>query len=280
MNNSEKIYIHDNGDRPFMVCPKKESDEKYQISIYGQDYKKLSDSDSNEEDSPTYSKLAIPPITAEKVFIGESPKNEMTEFSAGYGPKFEGNSILLHISDNEYIFIGQNIFSFTAYSKIIEYLSPVGNSDVPYPYAIDDQDNYYLMVEGIVLKVPVNAKEDPYRYYYNKHSITAQIFYYRLTSGDNSEPIPRKLFINNFCGIKKFYIGGEPYELTYHSNPERNYERLEKWDDFGEGLEVDKTDGKRYKLSKGEYIDLIERYGQEAGFFPFMNKDILHKRMW
>ena len=65
----------------------------------------------------------------------------MTEYSGGYGDEFDGNSILVHISENKYVYIGSSIYSFESQAKIIRYISPVGNSDVPYPYAIDEKEN-------------------------------------------------------------------------------------------------------------------------------------------
>ena len=62
----------------------------------------------------------------------------MTEFSGGYGEKWDGNSILLRIGDaNEfrYVYIGCTVFEFTADEKVIKYVSSVGNNCVPYPYA-------------------------------------------------------------------------------------------------------------------------------------------------
>ena len=36
----------------------------------------------------------------------------MTNFSGGYGPKFDGNSILLQIDSNKYVFVGHNLYEF------------------------------------------------------------------------------------------------------------------------------------------------------------------------
>ena len=35
-------------------------------------------------------------VKVEKIFVGKSPKNNMTLFSCGHGKGFEGNTILLH----------------------------------------------------------------------------------------------------------------------------------------------------------------------------------------
>lgn len=84
-------------------------------------------------------------ITPEKIFIGKSPKNKMTEFSGGYGKKFDGNTILLHLFGNTYMFIGGEVIKFVAESKITTFVSPVGNSAVPYPFAVDESGNSYLL---------------------------------------------------------------------------------------------------------------------------------------
>jgi len=90
-----------------------------------------------------------------KVFVGKDPKTG----------KDVGNSILLDMGKMEYIFIGWNVTKFKAKSKITKYVSPVGNSAVPYPYAIDEDGNYYLMLENVMLD-GVSRGEDPYRVYY------------------------------------------------------------------------------------------------------------------
>ena len=99
----------------------------------------------------------------------------MTKFSGGHGKKFDGNSILLNISNNKYIYICDIIQEFTSYSKIIKFVSPVGNNDVPYPYAVDDKNNTYLFSENLCInnkthnnKFNINKKYDnPYDYYYD-----------------------------------------------------------------------------------------------------------------
>jgi len=97
------------------------------------------------------------------IFIGESKKNKMTLYSGAYGKKFKGNSILLDLGDNHYVYIGDEIFSFKTKSKIISYNSPVGNNEVPYPYAIDKNGDIYLMLEKVIL---TGAKREPYEVFY------------------------------------------------------------------------------------------------------------------
>jgi len=88
----------------------------------------------------------------------------MTEFSGGYCSEFDGNTILLHIKNNEYVHIYDIIISFTSNSKIIQYVSPVGNNDVPYPYAVDEHNNYYFFVRfgGRYDEIPRPSSEYKY----------------------------------------------------------------------------------------------------------------------
>jgi hypothetical protein len=72
------------------------------------------------------------------IFIGRSIFNEMTDFSGGYGEKWNGNSILLrigHFNEYRYVHVGIRVFEFVVDEKITKYVSSVGNNCVPYPYA-------------------------------------------------------------------------------------------------------------------------------------------------
>ena len=120
-------------------------------------------------------------IKSEQIFIGKSPFNEMTKFSGGSGPEFDGNSILIKTEGKNYYFVGEVIYQFTALSTIVEFCSPVGNSDVPYAWARDDLNNIYLMSEKMlilgnssILEKQVcscdNFNFDPYRLYYDESS--------------------------------------------------------------------------------------------------------------
>jgi len=113
-----------------------------------------------EEGDVSYEKEVTYKFDAKDVFIGKSPLNKMTKFSGGHGDEWDGNSILLDMGDNEYIFIGDKIFSFDAKAKITDFVSPVGNSAVPYPYATDELKNYYLIVyDEVVLHSAVIAEK-------------------------------------------------------------------------------------------------------------------------
>lgn len=58
----------------------------------------------------------------------------------------------------------QEVLSFKAPAKLVEHVSPVGNSSVPYPYAVDADGRHYLFIEKVVLdQIPTDAEhpDDP-----------------------------------------------------------------------------------------------------------------------
>jgi len=142
-------FTRDNGGKPYKVVF-----DNYIINVY--------DNYNNEEFIVNYTNY-------EKIWIGESPKNKMTEFSGGYGINFLGNSFLIKLENNNYIHIGREIFSFKSRYNIIHYISPVGNNDVPYPYCIDEKNNYYLLLEYVICKFDKKNLDDPYEFYYNRN---------------------------------------------------------------------------------------------------------------
>jgi len=226
-----KTYlIHDNGGRPFKVVINDN------VSVYNEN------GYNEQTDEIIYSKEPIINLKGiSNIFIGKSPENEMTKFSGGYGPNFDGNSILVHIKDNEYIYIGSEIFRFHSFAEIIDYKSPVGNSDVPYPYAIDKENNYYLMIESVVINKNSNILDDPYYYYYN-----LELF------------IPKKI---NGQKIKDFYIGDKKYDFSYTPTPHKKYDWISSWEDFGDGMKFILDNNKEHKIDRKEYIKIIKKIG-------------------
>ncbi len=106
-------------------------------------------------------------------FVGKSYKTAMTSHYSTYNSDYDGNSILLHIKDDEYVFINNEIKTFHSHGKILNFYAPVGNNDVPYPYAIDEYNNIYLLAENVMipmtpaLMINMSAHDDPSLYYYN-----------------------------------------------------------------------------------------------------------------
>lgn len=139
---NEKVYtIHDNGNEPFKVKILKDT---HTIKIF-----ELSDSKQN------IYKLFKTIKSYQNIFIGKDPMYK----------NYTGNSILIELLDNLYMYIGSEIYTFKTDEKITKYFSPVGNSDVPYPYAISK--NYvYLMIEYIYYDKKLAFDQDFYGVYY------------------------------------------------------------------------------------------------------------------
>lgn len=169
----KKYFIHNNYEKPYLVYIKNNKSPIYIYHVpgnYNDTYLCKKNINPKDKFYWAYIQLALK-IIPKKIFIGKSPKNKMTEFSKGYGKYFDGNTILIKLKANKYIFIGASIYIFTTDYEIIKYVSPVGNNDVPYPYAIDIKNNYYLMLDSVIIpkNSMINYRKsnfDPYDYYY------------------------------------------------------------------------------------------------------------------
>ena len=242
--NYKKYFTHFNGGFTYAVYIKDKNVYVYSRNIGWLD---KFDINSNIIDDMYYFPNKVGEFkNVSKIFIGKSPKTPATEFSGGYGSGFDGNSILLELGkeNNKYCyqFIGENMTTFITDNRIVKYVSLVGNSDVPYPYAVDDKNNYFLITSRAYIHLDGKVKpDDPYNIYYKMHDITP-----------------------GFENIKEFYIGDEKYNLTWDADPGSDYDGIkERFDN--KPLYIVKNNGKKEKLNKKEYVDLLNRYGEKMG---------------
>lgn len=142
LTNKTKTYlIHDNGGRPFSVVASNAG-----INVY-----------SNNNDTLL---LHIP------TFIGYWSGYDSSEY------RMHGNSILIQKTPTTYIEIGWNIYEFTTPEPILDYISPVGNSDVPYPVAYSKHyvyfmlDQQYVPRDQFITKANVKNAQKIYREFY------------------------------------------------------------------------------------------------------------------
>jgi len=88
----------------------------------------------------------------------------------GIAPKgmYPGNSILICVEPGKYIYSGHEVYSFETKNgeEIKKYYSPVGNSVVPYPYAIGEKYTYFMLDKQTVPNSLLNLKNDAYRQFY------------------------------------------------------------------------------------------------------------------
>jgi len=254
INNISEYFTHNNGARPYKVIITNNNC----VTVY-------KPGDNNYEN---YNCLILD-ISPQQIFIGKSIKNKTTEFSGGYGDEFDGNSLLLKISDSACIYIGEKIMLFNTMYPIVAYYSPVGNNDVPYPYAVDSANNYYLIIEDIIIKSNqvlekyLAEDETPYDYYYNATLISDDI-------GCGSKPI----YKNNF-NINKFYIGKESYTMRYNPFPSKEYDRLTS--QLGAHLYIRDQNNNKHEVTKTHYIDIMEDFGITIGASPMFNNIIIDK---
>jgi hypothetical protein len=154
----KSYFIHDNGGRPFRV------------EIQGKDvtvYKNMDAYDMVDGKFVTLSKpeKQIKEFTADTVFVGKKSSKGGYD---GLKPKeAEGNSILLQ-TGSKYVYIGSEIYEWTPVQgdTIDAYYSNIGNSDVPYPYAVGKTYIYIMLDKVAIEKSFFNNKEDIYQQYY------------------------------------------------------------------------------------------------------------------
>lgn len=138
-SNKDKEYLtHDNGGRPFKVSVNNKN-----VSIYKlpEDYN-YDNGNANKKD---YNVLIKTYNNVKQIFIGKSVKGDDANGNNKFGL---GNSILLEIANNKYVFIGEAIYEFSTSSPVIEFFSMIGNSDVPYPLALTKDNVYFLIDKG------------------------------------------------------------------------------------------------------------------------------------
>lgn len=150
--------ITDNGGTPFLVDVDKT--EKI-VQIWKQD------TQSEPENADDYVKLKK--ISYEDVYIGKDPKNFTDEMGETWTRRFDGNSILLKVSDKKFVFIGWDIYSFELESgdEIKNYYSPMGHSGVPYPALIGKKNTYFMIEKQYVSNELLDLTKEPYGQYYD-----------------------------------------------------------------------------------------------------------------
>ena len=148
---------HDNGGRPFKVL----------VTARPRQFWVLRGAEHG------YDKMVVQPTEYARLFVGKSPRNRMTAFSGAYGREFDGNSVLFQLADgmSSYMFVGESIMTFKAApgDVIRSYTSPVGNNDVPYPYAVGDKFTYVIREK---VRIPNAAltkaqQSNPYHFLYD-----------------------------------------------------------------------------------------------------------------
>jgi len=117
------------------------------------------------EDNKAFEKAAvIKEIAYKQIWIGDNLLGSKYYAKKGL---YKGNSILMEIAGGKYIYVGHKMMEFSLQpgDSIVEYYSPVGNNDVPYP-SIMGKNFVYFMWEaardgpGYTPAAPFDRKKD------------------------------------------------------------------------------------------------------------------------
>lgn len=146
-----KYLTHDNGGRPFAVY-----DDGKKVVVFRQTYNK-----ETGKDEPTKTCFTS---AYKHIWVGKDP----LEITYKWDSSMIGNSIVIQTAANNYVFIGDQIYSFALNpgDSIVKYVSPVGNNDVPYPYIIGDKFVYLLLEKKVLPLEALDLKIDAYAQYY------------------------------------------------------------------------------------------------------------------
>lgn len=148
----------DNGSNPFVADV-----SSSRVEIYRQTFKEEGGVESYIRDK----KVVDTPY--KKIFIGDNDLKDPIPEKKGSYP---GNSILICVGSGKYIYSGHEIYSFETKDgeEIKAYYSPVGNSAVPYPYAVGENYTYFMLDKETVPNELLDLKKDAYPQYYG-HTI-------------------------------------------------------------------------------------------------------------
>lgn len=158
----QDYYVHDNYTKPFRVHVTSKK-----VLIYTNDPY----SDAEDVSVETYNILVETIDKYQDIFIGGDPEEEEDFDSKSLENRIvihqfnlprcgQGNSILVKVRKNKYIFIGRYIYSFTTKDEIVKYFSPVINDDIPCPYAIGTKYTYLMTLE-VCMRNDKLTVEDP-----------------------------------------------------------------------------------------------------------------------
>jgi hypothetical protein len=168
-----KYYPHDNNARHILV-------EDYpalsKVIVYAK----------TQKDSKTYDKKLLETKYSD-IYFGK-PTNQLLK-----DPRYsyeKGNSILVKVMQGKYLFLGDEIFLFATKNKeeIVQFVSPTGNSDVVYPFAIGDKYTYILLDKVYIANDTLDpANPHIYDQYYKADSLRQQLSQIRKSAKNKTD---------------------------------------------------------------------------------------------
>ena len=150
-----KYSIHDNGGTPFWVT----ITGKVVTVVKNMNTYELIDGKHTEVKHPCKELFSK---KVDEVFVGKTSPT---------GPKSPPGTAILYRVGSTYTFIGRDIYEFSTNDVITKFYSDLGNSDVPYPYAIGEKYVYIMLDKVAIEKTLFNMKEDIYKQYYENMKV-------------------------------------------------------------------------------------------------------------
>jgi hypothetical protein len=171
-----KLYLtHDNGGRPFKVTVTKQ-----QVTVHT--------CPRTDEEDWSMDDYTVPVARFDypkKVWVGDWNDGYEKDF-------FKGNCILLQLTIDKYVFIGERIYEFHLLpgEKVKAFVADVGNNDVPYPYLTTNKKHLYFLLPDTPVYVPLEVigEGDPYQVYYG-HEPMPEAFRSKHSRKANREPL-------------------------------------------------------------------------------------------
>jgi hypothetical protein len=74
------------------------------------------------------------------------------------GAFLHGNTVLVKLTDTRYLYVAGEIYEFETEGPILDYVSPVGNSNVPYPVAFTEKSVYFLVEKAVVERKDLSVR--------------------------------------------------------------------------------------------------------------------------
>jgi hypothetical protein len=156
----DRYYTHDNGARPFLVIVHEESVSVFRVRKGDELHEDFYEKGRYYRES-SYAIHVKTWKQVKRVWVGKD-KDEI----------WIGNSMLLHVSGNQYVFIGERVYSFQVPKDdpVIDFRSEVANNDVPEGLAHTKTNAYLLSTEPVMIsksEFPQERQwEDAYTHFY------------------------------------------------------------------------------------------------------------------
>ena len=212
--------------------------------------------------------VLVSTFIAKNIMIGKSPKCNLTS-TGTFGSEFDGNTILLHLRHDKYVYIGKEIIKFTAFGEINEFVSPVDVDRIPYSYAVDGKNNTYLFNEQIVLmNLTSKNYSNPYDYYEDHRTIVSSK---SKSSKKPKHTISLSLDEKDPEQLIEIYVSDEQLCVKHESRSAMLYNRLTGNEKNKMYVVFSNEPDKMVSIDIGDFKKILSKFGSVAHFKPFKN---------